>query len=136
MPLTRKQMIKMAVDQYFIGCNEHNFDQIVNTFSNDCIMWFPSAGFTYDGLEPLKEHFEDFLSNFPVINFHNFKNIADESEQAITTYFDIHLTAENKPTVKMKNCNIFRFNEQGKFQEIIIYNSGELKDGFQAGNSN
>lgn len=135
MPLNREQMIDVAVNQYFIGCNEHKFEQIVNTFADDCVMWFPAADYKYDGLEPLKVHFEDFLSTFQDINFHNFINIADEQAQAITTYFDIHLGATGKPTLKMKNCNIFHFNEAGQFSEIIIYNSGALSDGFQAGNS-
>ena len=51
--LTRDQLIKLAVDDYFIGCNINNHQQVMSTMSNDCVMRFPAATFRYDGHEAL-----------------------------------------------------------------------------------
>lgn len=136
MPLNRQQLIDLAVTEYFLGCNKHDFEQVIATFADNCVMWFPAAGFEYNGIQPLRDHFEDFLSTFKEINFHNFTNVVDIEAQLITSYFDIHLTIKGQPTTKMKNCNIFHIDQQGKFKEILIYNSGALSEGFAAGNSN
>jgi len=133
--LTREELIKLAVDDYFKGCNAHDNDKVTGTFSEDCLMHFPAAQFKYQGKAHLIEHFEDFLDSFPVIHFHDFTNIVDEQSQSIVSYFNIHLTDDDGEQVKMRNCNIFHCDEQGLFKEIVIYNTAALDKGFHAGNS-
>ena len=133
--LSRDQLIKLAVDDYFIGCNINNHEKVMSTMSQDCVMRFPAATFRYEGHEALSIHFTDFLSNFKVINFHNFTNIVDVESQSIVSYFKIHLTDHDGIEIKMANCNIFHCDEDGLFNEVIIYNTAALDKGFQEGNS-
>lgn len=133
MPLTRDELIDISI-RYFEGCNTHNQDQVMSTFSEGCLMWFPAAAFTYRGMQALDEHFKDFLGTFETINFHDFTHVADPESQSICSYFTVILVPEEGEEIRMKNCNIFHLNERGLFDEIIIYNSGKLDKGFHAGN--
>jgi len=133
--LQRQELIKLAIDDYFIGCNKHDHASVMSTFSQDCLMHFPAASFRYEGYDALATHFDDFLGNFAIINFHNFSNIVDVETQSIVSYFKIDLTDHDGKLIQMKNCNIFHCNEDGLFKEIIIYNTQALDKGFQEGNA-
>ena len=133
--LSRDQLIKLAVDDYFEGCNQHDHAKVMSTMSEDCFMRFPAATFRYQGHAALATHFDDFLGNFKVINFHNFINVVDPETQSIVSYFDVFLTDHDDAEIKMKNCNIFHCNEEGVFNEIIIYNTQALDKGFHEGSS-
>ena len=133
MPLSREELIEISV-RYFEGCNTNNHDQVMATFAEDCLMWFPAATFAYRGKQSLDVHFKDFLGTFATVNFHDFTHVADPQTQLICTYFTVILIPHEGDKIMMKNCNIFRLNEQGLFEEIVIYNSGALDQGFHAGN--
>ncbi len=132
MPLSREELIARSVG-YFESCNNHDWQGVMDSFAADCLMWFPAATFTYRGREALGVHFNDFLGTFETVNFHDYTHIPDVDSQAICTYFMVVLTKPNGEVTRMKNCNIFRLNDSGCFEEIIIYNSGALSDGFHAG---
>ena len=133
MSLSRAELIALS-ERYFLACNDHDWQSVMDTFSPSCLMWFPAATFSYNGKTALGVHFEDFLSTFEVIDFHDFTHISDPSQQSICTYFTVELKQTDGQTVCMKNCNIFKLGEDGLFREIIIYNSGKLDAGFHAGN--
>lgn len=133
MPLTREELIRLS-ETYFEGCNDHDHDRCMNTFANDCLMWFPAAEFRYPNKDVLGIHFRDFFKTFKTILFRDYTHIVDVESQSITTYFDVKLIPYDGDEVNMKNCNIFHLNDQGLFREIIIYNSGALSAGFHEGN--
>lgn len=132
MSLSRSELIELA-ERYFLACNDHNWQAVMDTFSASCLMWFPAASFSYNGKAALGTHFEDFLGTFEVIRFHDFSHISDPDGQSICTYFTVELVQANGHAVSMKNCNIFRVGDDGCFEEIIIYNSAKLDAGFHAG---
>ncbi|MFK8052170.1 MAG: nuclear transport factor 2 family protein [Woeseiaceae bacterium] len=133
MPLNREKLLELAIARYFEACNHHDLEQVLGTFADDCLMWFPATTFRYSGIEALTLHFREFLGTFRTINFHNYSNIVDVDSQSLVSYFDVHLTPHDGESIEMKNCNIFHSNEQGLFNEIIIYNTQPLSDGFNAG---
>lgn len=133
MPLTRQALIELS-ERYFEGCNEHKFEQVMDTFADDCVMRFPSATFIYKDKQALGIHFKDFLKTFKTICFRDYTHISDPETQSILSYFTVDLIDHEGGKIQMKNCNIFHLNEEGLFKEIIIYNSGALSAGFQDGN--
>lgn len=133
MPLSRQELIDLS-ERYFEGCNIHNHEQVMNTFTEDCLMAFSAADFRYTGKAALSTHFEDFLGTFKVIDFHDFVHIADQESQSICTYFTVALEPHEGENLRMRNCNIFHLNDQGVFKDCLIYNSGVLDQGFHAGN--
>ncbi|MFK8016421.1 MAG: nuclear transport factor 2 family protein [Gammaproteobacteria bacterium] len=132
MTTSRQDLIDIS-ERYFHGCNDHEWQVVMDTFAPDCLMWFPAATFVYRGHEALGMHFKDFLGTFKVIHFHDFSHVADPVSRSICTYFTVRLEEEDGQSIAMKNCNIFRLDDAGKFREIIIYNSGKLDAGFHAG---
>lgn len=133
--LSREKLIKLAVDEYFIGCNNDDHGAVMATMSDDCLMRFPAASFRYEGHDALSVHFNDFLTNFKAINFHQFTNIVDVDTQSIVSYFNVDLIDHDNVEIKMKNCNIFHCNDDGLFDEVIIYNTKTLDKGFHEGNT-
>ena len=132
MPLNRSELITIS-ETYFESCNNKNWQAVMDTFAEDCVMWFPAATFEYRGKQALGVHFEDFLSTFSTVNFHQYQHISDPVEQSICTYFWVELIQANGERAMMRNCNLFNLNDTGVFEEIIIYNSGALDAGFHAG---
>lgn len=132
MGLSRDELVALAL-RYFQACNDHDWQAVMATFSPRCLMWFPAATFTYRGTEALGAHFKEFLATFETINFHDFSHVADATEQSICSYFTVDLVEPDGAAMKMRNCNIFKLDDSGLFDEIIIYNSGKLDAGFHAG---
>ena len=135
MALTREQLIEMAVDKYFIGCNEHNRDQVCSVLSEDCVMRFSSAKYVYDGRPSIYEHMQDFMTSFKVINFHNFVSIVDVETQSIAVRFQVTLEDHEGDAFTMNNCNFFKANEAGLFEDCLIFNSAPLQKGFEVGSA-
>lgn len=132
MALNRQQLIDMSV-RYFEANNRHDIDDAVGTFSDDCLMWFPAAGFRYPGKEALDVHLRDVFKTFKTIYFRDYVHIADTESQSVTTYFKVSLTPHEGDVIDMRNCNIFHLDDDGLFKECIIYNSGALSEGFLEG---
>lgn len=133
--LDREKIIDIAVNRYFIGLNNRDLELVMGTMAKDCVMWFPAASFNYSGQHALTVHLEDFLANFPVVDFHDFVNVVDVETQSVVSYFTVRLLDDQNEETLMRNCNIFHFDAHGVFKEIIIYNSKALDKGFQVGNS-
>lgn len=133
--LDRNELIDVAENRYFRALNNRDLETVMATMSQDCVMWFPAASFNYAGQHALRIHLEDFLANFPIVDFHDFVNVVDVETQSIVSYFTVRLVDDQNEEVAMRNCNIFHCDEKGVFKEIIIYNSKALDKGFQVGNS-
>ena len=91
MPLSRNNLIHMAIDQYFIACNKGDLATIMTTFAPDCIVRFSSAKFEYRGLDALKAHMEEFRDTFAIIDFHDFVPVVDTEAQTIAVQFEVKL---------------------------------------------
>ena len=135
MPLKRDDLIDLAVNQYFIGFNNHNVESVMNTFADNCIMTFSAADREFEGLESLREHTVEFIETFPTINFHNFQSVVDARPQTIAVRFIVQLIDHEGEELVMNNCNFFKVNRAGKFTEVAIFNAGKLDKGFRAGNT-
>lgn len=135
MALTREELIEMAVDKYFIGCNIHDREQVCSVLSEDCVMRFSSAKYIYDGREPIYVHMEEFMRSFKVINFHNFVEVVDVDSQSIAVRFQVTLEDHEGDAFTMNNCNYFQANEEGLFNDCLIFNSAPLQKGFEAGSA-
>lgn len=135
MPLTRDQLIDIAVNKYFIGLNDHDVKRATDIMSPDCLMRFSAAKFRYDGIKANITHLSEFTENFKLINFHNFVNVVDTESQSIATRFHVDLLAHDGESLSMSNCNWFQFNKAGLIEDILIYNAAPLQKGFEAGSS-
>lgn len=133
--LTRDELITLSHTAYFDGCNNHELEGILATMSDDCVMSFTSADYTYVGADALRTHFIDFLSNFPSVNFHNYVSVVDVEGQTIATHFTVTLIDKEGDTLEMRNCNFFTVDKNGQFDTVLIFNSSPLKVGFEAGSS-
>ena len=133
--LSRDELIALSHTAYFDGCNSHDLEGILATMSADCVMRFTAASYTYIGADAMRAHFNDFLSNFPTINFHNYVSVVDVELQTIATHFTVTLIDKNGDTLEMRNCNFFTTDENGLFNDVLIFNSAPLKAGFEAGSA-
>lgn len=133
--LSREDLITLSEKDYFNGCNVHDLEGILATMSDDCVMRFSAAKYAYVGADALRTHFKDFLSNFPTINFHDYVSVVDVDTQSIATHFTVTLVDKTGETLEMLNSNFFTTNEDGLFNNVLIFNASPLKAGFEAGSS-
>jgi hypothetical protein len=133
MPLTRTELTRIVIDEYFIACNQGDLQTVLANFAPDCLVEFSSADFQYSGLDAVKVHLEDFRETFATIDFHDFVPVVDTQNQTIAVRFELKLVDREGNTQVMQNCNFFHANAAGQFDHVMIYNSAPLDQGFQAG---
>ncbi len=133
MALTREQLIEMAVDKYFIGANENDAQKMCSVLSDDCVMRFTAAKYRYDDHDAIMVHLNEFTSTYKVVNFRNFVNVVDVKSQSIAVRFQVDLEDHDGEKLSMSNCNFFQANEDGLFNDCLIFNSAPLQKGFEAG---
>lgn len=135
MPLTRNELIDAGVAGFFKKLNDHDLEGVMAGIADDCEMRIPSSNFTYTGKKALRDHLEDFITSFPVINFRDFIVVADPEERRLAVRFNISLTEDDGAQTHMSNCNFFEVNEAGLLTDILIFASAPLSKGFEVGSS-
>ena len=103
--------------------------------AENCEMRIPSSNFTYTGKAALRDHLDDFISSFPVINFHDFIVVADDENSRLAVRFNISLIDDDGAETHMSNCNFFEVTDEGLLDDILIFASAPLSKGFQVGSS-
>ena len=135
MTLTREQLYKACISNFFEMLNAHDLDGAMEGMAEDCEMRIPSSNFTYTGKAALRDHLADFVQSFPVINFRDFITAIDVDDQRVAARFNISLKDDDGEETHMSNCNFFEVNERGEIFDILIFASAPLSKGFQVGNS-
>ncbi|MEP0190430.1 MAG: nuclear transport factor 2 family protein [Erythrobacter sp.] len=135
MSLTRDKLMAAGVDNFFLKLNAHDLDGVMQGIAEECEMRIPSSNFTYTGWQALRDHLQDFVSSFPVINFRDFISVADPVENRLAVRFNISLTEDDGTETHMSNCNFFEVNEDGLLTDILIFASAPLSKGFEVGSS-
>lgn len=135
MSLSRDNLIDAGVANFFKKLNAHDLDGVMEGIADECEMRIPSSGFTYTGKAALREHLDDFLTSFPIVNFRDFIVASDPVEGRLAVRFNISLTEDDGTETHMSNCNFFEVNEAGKLTDILIFASAPLSKGFEVGSS-
>ncbi len=135
MTITREQLITSGVENFFKKLNAHDLDGVMAGIAEDCEMRIPSSNFTYTGKTALRDHLDDFLQSFPVVNFRDFIVVSDPVESRLAVRFNISLTEDDGTQTHMSNCNFFEVDEKGLLTDILIFASAPLSKGFEVGSS-
>jgi len=129
---SREKLIEMAID-FFLSMNDNNAAKAVTNMAENCKMHFTAAKYVYPDRASVQEHLHDTATVFEIINFHKFHSVADVEGQSVAVRFHVELTNYDGEITAMKNSNWFMCNDDGLFEEILIFNSGPLKEGFEVG---
>ncbi len=135
MSLSREQLMSAGIENFFLKLNAHDLDGVMQGIAEECEMRIPSSNFTYTGWQALRDHLQDFVSSFSVINFRDFISVADPVENRLAVRFNISLIEEDGTETHMSNCNFFEVNEHGLLTDILIFASAPLSKGFEVGSS-
>ncbi|MEL7188486.1 MAG: nuclear transport factor 2 family protein [Pseudomonadota bacterium] len=135
MTFTREDLIQAGVENFFKKLNAHDLDGVMEGIADECEMRIPSSGFTYTGKVALREHLQDFLDSFPVVNFRDFVVVSDPVESRLAVRFNISLIEEDGTETHMSNCNFFEIDDSGHLSDILIFASAPLSKGFEVGSS-
>jgi hypothetical protein len=129
---SRETLIEMAIE-FFLSMNDNNAAKAVTHMAENCKMHFAAAKYIYPDKAAIQAHLQDTANVFETINFHKFHTVADVEDQSVACRFHVELTNYDGETTAMKNSNWFMCNDEGLFEEILIFNSGPLKEGFEVG---
>jgi uncharacterized protein (TIGR02246 family) len=132
--VTRDELERLAVERYFGSVARRDVEAIAALFTQDAVMRVVNAGLAYRGRAAIVAHFEDFLSVYHHVEVDSFRVTADPESRSVAARFRISLTDAERTHV-MTNCNFFYVREDGLVDEVIIYTSTPVGDGFAAGAS-
>ncbi len=135
MALSRRLLIDAGVKNFFEKLNAHDLDGVMAGITENCEMRIPSSNFTYTGKAALRDHLQDFIASFPVVNFRDFTVVADLENLRLAVRFNISLVDDDGEETHMSNCNFFEVNEAGLLDDILIFASAPLSKGFEVGSS-
>ena len=141
MALSRDELIARAVTGYFGSVCRRDMEGISSLLAPECCMHVVTQGTVFEGKARIIAHFEEFLDTYPRIEIADFEPIADEAAQKAVIRFTITLqeragqqrAGDKAGGLRMTNCNIFRFDGEGRFAHIAIYMSERTHKGFVAG---
>ena len=135
MTIDREKLIQSGVENFFKKLNAHDLEGVMQGIAEECEMRIPSSDFTYTGKAALREHLDDFLKSFPVVNFRDFIVASDPVESRLAVRFNISLAEDDGTETHMSNCNFFEVDEAGLLTDILIFASAPLSKGFEVGSS-
>lgn len=128
-PLSRDELIDLAINKYFANVDAKNLDAVLDCFHDEALMCTQTAFARHSGKEEIKRMFTDFMGAWDKIVHKDFTCTVDEKNGRIAACFEAVLTAEDGSETHLFNTNFWRIRTgsdgQARFQEVYVYMSGE-----------
>lgn len=122
--LDRKQLIKLATQEYFGNVDAKNMSGTLACFHGTALLTVQTDLTIHEGEEAIKRMFETFFDSFEKIVHKDFECTVDEKNGRIAASFDAVLTDADGNTTVLRNTNFWRIRGD-KFQEVYVYMSGD-----------
>ena len=118
------EAIAKAPKSYFDCVDAQDVEGIVAHFADDATLTIQTANVVHTGKDEIRRMFTDFIENSKFIE-HQIHNLVVEVDKGkAATEQDYRGELNDGTKNDMYNCNFFDFNEDGKFQRVIIWMAG------------
>ena len=121
--MKRQQYIQI-VEDYFGALDNRQIDKVLTYFNTDAVFTVQSAFVVCNGWQGIGEMFEQFLDTYEHILHTDFEHIVDPDSQSISSRFRVVLDRFDGGHETKQSVNHWYF-EQGKFQRVYVWISGE-----------
>jgi len=123
----RDYYVDMVEQKYFANVDRKDMDAVLDCFTEDAVFTIQSAFTTHEGRDTgIRKMFENlFETNSQKIVHRDFKHVVDVENNRCAAQFEVELTDNDGNETYLSNCNFFYLDENGKFERVFVYMSGE-----------
>ena len=119
-----REALARAPQSYFDAVDAKDVDGVLAHFADDATLTVQTDHATFSGAEEIRRMFTDFF-DASVSIFHEIRNIViEESAGKVATEQGYIGELVDGTKNDMHNCNFFTFDEEGKFERVIIWMAG------------
>jgi len=123
----RDYYVDMVEQKYFANVDRKDMDAVLDCFTEDAVFTIQSAFTTHEGRDTgIRKMFENLLETYEQKIVHrDFKHVVDVENNRCAAQFEVELTDNDGNETYLSNCNFFYLDENGKFERVFVYMSGE-----------
>lgn len=113
---------------YFANVDRKDMNAVLDCFAEDAVFTIQSHFTVHEGRDTgIRKMFENLFATYePKILHKDFEHVVDEEQNRCSAKFNVELVEkENGKEVTFSNCNFFFFDEDGKFERVFVWFSGE-----------
>jgi ketosteroid isomerase-like protein len=122
-PLSRDQLVELAISNYFGNVDAKNLDAVLDCFHDNAMITVQTAFAVHAGKDAIRRMFVDFMGAWETIVHRDFTCTVDEGNGRIAACFTAELVDADGNTTLLYNTNFWRIRDD-RFQEVYIYMSG------------
>lgn len=122
-PLSREQLVELAITKYFGNVDAKNLDDVLDCFHDNAMITVQTAFAVHAGKDAIRRMFVDFMGAWETIVHRDFTCTVDAGNGRIAACFTAELVDADGNTTLLYNTNFWRIRED-RFQEVYIYMSG------------
>jgi ketosteroid isomerase-like protein len=117
----------MVEEKYFASVDRKDMDAVLDCFAEDAVFTIQSAFTTHEGRDTgIRKMFENLFATYEQKIVHrDFKHVVDVENNRCAAQFEVELADAEGNETYLSNCNFFYLNENGKFERVFVYMSGE-----------
>lgn len=119
--------VDMVENKYFAKVDGKDMDSVLDCFTEDAVFTIQSAFTTHEGRDTgIRKMFENLFETYSSKMVHrDFTHVVDPENNRCSSQFDVELVDAGGNETNLSNCNFFYLNEDGKFERVYVYMSGE-----------
>jgi ketosteroid isomerase-like protein len=123
-PLTRQQLVDLAVRQYFGNVDAKDLRAVLDCFNEDAVFTIQSSSTVHAGRDTgIKGMFERLFEYRNILHT-DFETITDPETQSVSARFRVELEDAAGQHTTLMNVNHW-YLKDGKFQRVYVWMSGE-----------
>lgn len=119
--------VDMVENGYFANVDRKDMDAVLDCFREDAVFTIQSAFTTHEGRDGgIRKMFENLFDTYSSRIVHrDFRHVVDVENNRCAAQFEVELKQGDGQETYLSNCNFFYLDEDGKFERVFVYMSGE-----------
>lgn len=123
----RDYYVDMVESKYFANVDRKDMDAVLDCFAEDAVFTIQSAFTTHEGRDTgIRQMFANLFETYSQKIVHrDFKHVVDVDNNRCAAQFEVELIDAEGNETYLSNCNFFYLDDNGKFERVFVYMSGE-----------
>ena len=119
--------VDVVENRYFGNVDRKDMDAVLDCFAEDAVFTIQSAFTVHEGRDTgIRQMFENLFATYePKIVHRDFEHVVDVENNRCSAKFEVELAEKDGKETNLSNCNFFFFDENGKFERVFVWMSGE-----------
>lgn len=117
----------MVERRYFAKVDAKDLEGVLECFREDAVFTIQSSFTVHEGRDSgIRQMFENLFGAYERRIVHrDFSHVVDEEGNRCSARFEVELVDGEGNETRLSNCNFFYLDEDGKFERVYVWMSGE-----------